>query len=161
MSVPLVVVLVVAGVAAYFALTMLIIAWAGGWMALARRFPVDDTAPAFGAPFETEAARFSYVSMSLYRRRHRSAHYGGVVALTFSPTGIGLRVPRFLLWHKPVFIPWSAVGDCSEKVTLWIFRSVRVVIPELKLTLGFQGKGSQELLAAWRKHGGMLSPKAA
>ena len=73
-----------------------------------------------------------------------------------SPAGIGLRVPRFLLWHKPVFIPWSAVGDCSEKVTLWIFRSVRVVIPELKLTLSFQGKGSQELLAAWRRRKGVF-----
>jgi len=98
--------------------------------------------------------RFQGMSMSVYRRSWLPSNYGGIVTLIVGPAGLGLRVPRLFLWHKPVFIPWSAVGECSEKVSLWIFRSVKLEIPELKFTLSFQGKGSQELLAAWRRHKG-------
>jgi hypothetical protein len=80
---------------------------AGGWRALARRYPgPGDTSP--------EPVRFRFASMRTSGGLIGSASFANCVTVEVGERGISLALlPGFRFRHPPIFLPWDAVEQCQ------------------------------------------------
>lgn len=84
------------------------LAGAGGWRALAERYPTPG-----GTPLEEERYRFS--SIRTGGGLLGMATYNSCVTVGVSPRGFSLALwAPFRLFHPPLFIPWEAVESCRS-----------------------------------------------
>jgi len=83
-------------------------AGAGGWRALAERYPASGAPPS-----EEERYRFSAIRTS--GGLLGTATYNSCVMVGVSPRGMSLALwAPFRLFHPPLFIPWQAVESCRR-----------------------------------------------
>src|ERR1022692_2161618 len=88
----------------------------GGWFALGMRFRRTSAVPL--------GKSFWFASLSM-RKWLIPVSYRNCIFATVCAQGVGLSVfPVFRLGHAKLFIPWSAVADCSEKTFLIWTRTV-------------------------------------
>ncbi|HYC31537.1 MAG TPA: hypothetical protein VEB59_04565 [Gemmatimonadales bacterium] len=85
------------------------IAGAGGWRALAERYPAGAT---LGNGAEE---RFRFASLRTSGGALGTAAYGSCVMIGVGDRGISLDLwAPFRLWHPALFIPWAAVEGCRR-----------------------------------------------
>jgi hypothetical protein len=88
-----------------------VLAGAGGWRSLARRYP----ARSGGDPGEE---RFRFSSMRTSGGIVGTAGYGSCVTIGVGPRGIAVELWKpFALFHPPFHLPWEAVERC--RVVEW------------------------------------------
>jgi len=83
-------------------------AGAGGWRALAARYPYPAVPPA-----DEEHFRFSSVRTA--GGVVGTASYGSIVTVGLSSSGVSLALSApFRLFHPAILVPWSAVAECRD-----------------------------------------------
>lgn len=83
------------------------LAGAGGWRALASRFPGTSTP-------SPQSARFRFASMRTAGGPVGSASYQSCVTIGVGEQGISLALWAPLgLFHPPILLPWDAVEQCQ------------------------------------------------
>jgi hypothetical protein len=83
-------------------------AGAGGWRALAERYPAP-VAP----PLDEE--RYRFTSIRTGGGVFGTAYYGSCVTVGVSSRGLSLALwAPFRLFHPPLFIPWEALEGCRR-----------------------------------------------
>jgi hypothetical protein len=98
-----------AALVAFAAVSVLIgsaLAGAGGWRALAVRFPAPSTSPA-------DEERYRFTSVRTASGIIGMATYGSCVTVGVSDRGISLALwAPFRLFHPALLVPWDAVEEC-------------------------------------------------
>lgn len=117
------------------------LSFVGGWYYLGRRFGSD-------APIEGERFRFrsAAIGWSVFPVNYRSCLFA-----TVGPKGLALSVSfPFLILHRRLVIPWSAVERC-EHVKSLTTRGVAVYISDFNRRLLFRGSLGDIIFAAWTR----------
>jgi hypothetical protein len=103
----LIVLAAAAGVPAFFALILFLLAKTGGWGALASRYRMD-------RPFQGTLWRFQYGFLG-------SVRYKGALTVGSGTEGLYLAVLFFFRpFHPPLLIPWPEVSLDRRKKTLFL-----------------------------------------
>jgi hypothetical protein len=88
-------------------------AGAGGWRALAERYPALNTAP-------LKEERYRFTSIRTGGGLLGTATYESCVMVGVSPQGLSLALwAPFRLLHPPLFLPWEALESCRSIECLW------------------------------------------
>src|SRR5262245_54037039 len=86
--------------------TSTLLAWSGGWTALARRYRA--TAKPSGTTFRMQSARFGWVD------------YNGCLTIRVSAEGVYLELwPILRIGHPALLIPWSALTVLQVRERWW------------------------------------------
>ena len=98
------------------------LAGAGGWRALAVRYPAPSTPPA-------DEERYRFSSLRTAGGVIGMATYGSCVTVGVSERGISLALwAPFRLFHPSLLVPWDAVAECRALAVYgqrWTHVSVR------------------------------------
>lgn len=89
------------------------LAGAGGWRALAERYPVPVAA-------SSEEQRYRFTSIRTAGGLLGTATYNSCVTVGVGYRGFSLTLwAPFRLFHPPLFIPWEAVENCRSIEHYW------------------------------------------
>jgi hypothetical protein len=105
----------IAGIGLGLFLLSHILAWAGGWKALAKHYPDTTTA--------TDAVNWLLASASL-----GWVQYNNCLRIGISQAGLHIRIPgSFLPAHPPLLIPWPKITETTVDAW-WLFHHVQFAI---------------------------------
>ncbi|HPQ55115.1 MAG TPA: hypothetical protein PK253_17830 [Spirochaetota bacterium] len=93
-----------AGVVVFWNAVVGLIAFVGGWHALAKQYPDSAMKGPETASFSFQSVRFGFFSS-----------YNGVIRVTAYAEGFSIR-PIFLyaFMHRPIFFPWSSITGTGQ-----------------------------------------------
>lgn len=85
-----------------------VMAGAGGWRALAARYPVPAAPP-------LDEERYRFTSIRTGWGLFGTAYYGSCVTVGVGSRGLSLALwAPFALFHPPMFLPWEALESCRS-----------------------------------------------
>lgn len=120
----------------------------GGWYRLSRLYPAGDTS--FRIEDEHQSRTFRWASLSLGPRL-LPTNYGNCVTVVVSDEVVQISVIiLFRTLHPPLFIPWSAVRNCSLDRHFMIFTRATVEVAGSTHPLRFYGSCAREIDLVWQ-----------
>ncbi len=129
-SVPLMVILVVAGVAGFIGIwcaVVWLISRIGGWAELARVFPAEELPP--GEILWGQSAQL-----------RGFCNYNGVLTIVVSEKGLYMQPWRpFRIGHAPLLVPWKELRNPRPREMLWV-EQVMLDVGEPKIVKMCVGK---------------------
>ncbi|HEX2210844.1 MAG TPA: hypothetical protein VHG93_24385 [Longimicrobium sp.] len=76
--------------------------------------------------------------------------YRNCLNVSLYADGFGLSVARvFRFRHPPLFIPWTAVGDCEERGSFWRYTRITLHASGVRILIG--GRAGREVREQWMR----------
>lgn len=112
-----------------------LVAWWGGWRALAEAYPAGPPAP--GARFRLRSAQL-----------RAGCNYNNCITFVASPAGLRLSLPfPFSVGHPPIFLPWNEIRAHRGR-SWWVPVVVLTTAREPAIPIKLQSRLAARLLAA-------------
>jgi len=124
-----------------------IISKVGGWYQLSKLYPAEETTYRMADESTNKSFRWASLVMG---PPYFPTNYGNCLSVVVSAQGIRVAVGLlFRTLHPPLFIPWSAVRNCTLDRTLAIFTRATVEITGVAHPLQFYGNCAREIDRVW------------